>query len=58
MDGEIIVILVVGALFGWAGYTMAGNRNREQVSWGIASFLFGIFALGLLLLLGDAEKNQ
>lgn len=53
---ELIVTLAVMALFTWAGHYLAGQRNRNQVGWAFGGFFFGIFAIVLLLILGEAKE--
>ena len=51
-----LVSILVRLLIAWIGYTMAKTRNREPMFWAVFCFLFGIFAVIVLLLIGDAEE--
>lgn len=52
---ELIIVLLLVALFAWIGSEMAKTRNRSQVTWAILSVVFGIFAIIVLALIGKAE---
>jgi F0F1-type ATP synthase assembly protein I len=54
---ELLIILVVGALFGWLSAEMAKTRNRNTTIWAILGFLFGIFAVIVLALLGTVRDK-
>jgi hypothetical protein len=53
---ELLIILIVGGLFAWLGVEMAKTRNRNTTTWGILCFLFGLFAVIVLALIGKAEE--
>jgi len=55
---ELMIMLVVSGLFALACNTLAAKRNRSAVGWGVAGFFFGIFALLVLLILGDAPETN
>lgn len=55
---EIMIMLVVSGLFALACNTLAAKRNRSPVGWGVAGFFFGIFALLVLLILGDSPEQN
>jgi len=52
---ELIIILIVGALFAWLCAEMAKTRNRNTTVWAILGFLFGLFAVIVLALVGTAK---
>jgi F0F1-type ATP synthase assembly protein I len=52
---ELIIILIVGALFAWLCAEMAKTRNRNITVWAILGFLFGLFAVIVLALVGTAK---
>lgn len=55
---DIMSVIIVGLLFAWACHYLAGQRNRNQTNWAIGGFLFGIFALVALLLVGvNTDKS-
>jgi uncharacterized membrane protein len=54
---ELLIILVVGALFAWLCAEMAKTRNRSTTTWAILGFLFGIFSVIVLALLGTVKDN-
>lgn len=53
---EIIITLIVIALFAWLGSEMAKTRNRDPIAWGIVCALFGIFGVCVLALIGKKES--
>lgn len=53
---DFLSVIIVGLLFAWACHYLAGKRNRNQVNWAIGGFLFGIFALVTLLLVGENKE--
>lgn len=52
---ELLIILIVGALFAWLCAEMAKTRNRNTTVWAILGFLFGLFAVIVLALVGKAD---
>ena len=52
---ELLIILIVGALFAWLCAEMAKTRNRNTTVWAISGFLFGLFAVIVLALVGKAD---
>ena len=52
---ELIITIIVCALFAWLCVEMAKTRNRSTVIWGILGFLFGVFAVIVLALIGRVE---
>lgn len=52
----LLIILIVGALFAWLCAEMAESRNRDKTVWAISGFLFGIFAVIILALVGTAKN--
>jgi len=53
---ELLIILIVGALFAWLCAEMAKTRNRNTTVWAILGFLFGLFAVIVLALVGTAKE--
>lgn len=53
---ELILTLGIIALFTWGCHSLAGTRNRNQIGWAFGGFFFGIFAVVLLLILGEAKE--
>ena len=53
---ELLIILIVGALFAWLCAEMAKTRNRNTTVWAILGFLFGLFAVIVLALVGMAKE--
>ena len=53
---ELLIILIVGALFAWLCAEMAKSRNRNTTVWAILGFLFGLFAVIVLALVGTAKE--
>ena len=53
---ELLIILIVGALFSWLCAEMAKTRNRNTTVWAILGFLFGLFAVIILALIGTARN--
>lgn len=53
---EIIITLIIWAFFGWLGYTMAQTRKRNEVLWAFLGVIFGIFAIVVLALIGEAKE--
>ena len=47
-------ILMIWILCAVACYKMAEKRNRDTTAWAIAGALFGVFAIIMLAILGDA----
>jgi hypothetical protein len=54
---EIFITLAVVALFTWLGYGMAEKRNRNSTLWAVLSFFFGIFAIIVLAIMGQAKEE-
>ena len=54
---DIFIVLVCVALGFWGAY-VAGNRNRNQIAWGIASAIFGVLAVLLVALLPAIEEKK
>lgn len=54
---EALIVLVIWGLFAWLCAAMAKTRNRSELGWGIAGFVFGILAVIVLALIGKAEKS-
>ncbi len=54
---DILIILLVSGLFAWLCAEMAKTRNRDATVWAILGFLFGIFTVVVLALLGTARPN-
>lgn len=55
---EILVVLIIGALFGWLCHEMAKSRNRDTTTWAVLGFLFGLIAVIVLALLGNASEQN
>ncbi|WP_158032204.1 hypothetical protein [Rhizobium rhizosphaerae] len=53
----IIIWFAFALLFGFLTANMARRRGRDSSVWGILGFLFGIFAMILLFLAGDASTR-
>lgn len=53
---ELMITLIVIALFAWLGAEMAKTRNRSTTTWAIVCGLFGIFGVIILALIGKAES--
>lgn len=53
---ELIVTLIVAALFGWLCHGMAKTRNRDTTTWAILGVLFGLISVIVLALLGKVEN--
>jgi uncharacterized RDD family membrane protein YckC len=54
---ELAIIVIIGVLFAWLCAEMAKTRNREPAIWAIMGFLFGIFAVIVLALVGTAKSK-
>ncbi len=54
---ELLIIILFGALFAWLCSEMAKTRNRDTTVWAILGFLFGLFAVIVLALIGTAKSN-
>ena len=54
---ELLIIILFGALFAWLCAEMAETRNRDTTVWAILGFLFGLFAVIVLALIGTAKSN-
>lgn len=54
---ELLITLVIIALFAWLGSEMAKTRKRGQVTWAILCALFGIFGVITLALIGKADSE-
>ncbi len=54
---ELLIIFIFGALFAWLCAEMAKTRNRNTTVWAILGFLFGLFAVIVLALIGTAKSN-
>ena len=52
---ELFIFIGVAALFGWLCSAMAKSRGRDPTGWWIGGFLFGIFAVIVLALIGQAR---
>jgi hypothetical protein len=52
---EIIILLVIWAAFAWLCAEMARTRNRNTTVWAVVGFIFGIFAVIVLALIGKSE---
>lgn len=50
-----VVWFVFALLFAFLTAGMAKRRSRDGAVWGILGFLFGVFAMLFLLVLGDAR---
>ena len=50
-----VVWFVFALLFAFLTAGMAKRRNRDGAVWGILGFLFGVFAMLFLLVLGNAQ---
>ncbi|WP_197047454.1 hypothetical protein [Planktothrix serta] len=50
MEG-LIILVVVGGLFGAACATIAEKKNRDSQTWFWLGFVFGLFSLIILLCL-------
>lgn len=55
---DLIISVAVWCLFGWACYSQAQKKNRNETLWAVLGVLFGIFALIVLLLLPPAQDNN
>jgi len=53
---ELLLPLVIGALFAWLCHAMATNRNRNAVGWAVGGFCFGLIPVIILACLGKLEK--
>jgi uncharacterized membrane protein len=53
---EILIIIIVGALFAWLCAEMAETRNRDKTTWAILGFLFGLISVIVLALIGTAKN--
>jgi Short C-terminal domain len=53
----IVVYLIFGAIFAFITSGMATRRGRSGGLWGILGFFFGIFAMLLLLIIGNASSG-
>lgn len=53
---EILILLAVSVAFGWLCFEMAKTRNRNTSIWAILGFLFGVFAVIVLALIGKATE--
>jgi hypothetical protein len=53
---ELIIVLIVAGLMAWLGVEMAKTRNRDTKTWGILCFMFGLFAVLVLALIGTAKE--
>lgn len=53
---ELLIILIVNALFAWLCAEMAKTRNHNTTVWAILGFLFGLFAVIVLALVGTAKE--
>jgi len=54
---EALLLFVWIGLGFWGAY-IAGNRNRNQIAWGITCAIFGIFAVLLVALLPALEEKE
>lgn len=54
---ELFITIAIAALFAWLCHGMAETRNRDTTIWAILGFLFGIFAVIVLALLGKVDKT-
>ena len=51
---ELIISLLVIALFAWLGAEMAKTRHRNTTIWAIICALTGVFGVVVLALIGKA----
>jgi hypothetical protein len=51
-----LIWVAVGAIFAWAGASMAANRNRDPMLWGIISFFTGIIGIVILAVIGEERQ--
>jgi len=54
---ELLVTLLILAIFGWLGYEMARTRNRDKVTWCVICVLTGVFGIVALALIGTAKDE-
>ena len=54
---EIFIALAVTAAFTCIGHSMAESRGRNSTLWAVLSFLFGIFAIIVLAIMGQAKEE-
>ena len=53
----IFMLFLFGFIWAGIGAWMAGEKNRDKLSWGIICFLFGLFGLILLAIAGKKEPE-
>lgn len=53
---ELLIILIVSALFAWLCAEMAKTRKRDTTVWAIMGFLFGLISVIILALIGTANE--
>jgi len=55
---ELLITVIVWGLFGVLAYKMAERRGRNEGGWAVAGVLAGLFAIVLLLILGDTKEMK
>lgn len=55
---EFIIEVIIWGLCGWACYSMALKKNRNESLWAVMGVLFGIFAIIVLALLPVNYNNS
>lgn len=59
---EALLTVIIWCLFGWGCHNTAVKKNRNGALWAVLGVLFGIFALGVILVLppvhGDNGGNR
>lgn len=58
MEAELFITLAIWLFFGWLCSEMAKSRNRSSGRWFVLGVLFSLIAVVVLLLLGQAPKEE
>ena len=51
------LILIFAVIFAIIGAIMAESRGRNKIGWALGGFLFGVFAILLIAVLGKTNEK-
>ncbi|MGZ4257173.1 MAG: SHOCT domain-containing protein [Gaiellaceae bacterium] len=54
----IVIGLLFGVLWAWLATRMAKSRGRNPITWGIISFVFGLFGIAALAIAGKTGEQK